>query len=327
MHPPGPPARRPSRARGALVAALAIACLLPAFGEESMVEPRFREGRPGDVLVRGEPSLLRGHLDAFVDLTEASFALAWAAPVEQELRDALELSFGRWGPAERGELIALVTPLTGLRERGRAGDLEGLKAGLRAFWIALDARISAAPREKAHQLLTQGLERRQRAVWRGIPAIHGSAADAWLEATLFLSTLGRNERFEPTAGQRASLLEALDLGLHGQSEAVRERLRDVHRTWLLAKARWDAADGARRFALRFEAVRLLARLLPPGRALTIVPGPDLTDYAREAARVQAAVEAYDAWSSAVHSPEASLEALTKGLDLLRGAPAHVLLYR
>lgn len=312
---------------GALLALLVGLIVLPARAEESMVDPRFREGRPGDVLVKGEPSLLRGHVDAFIDLTEASFDLAWAAPAEQELRDALELAFAPWSASQRTELLDLVTPLTGLREKGRAGDLETLRAGLRAFWIALDRRIAGAPREKAHQLLTTGLERRQRAVWRGIPAIQGSAADAWLEATLFLSTLGRNERFEPSGGQRQALLEQLDVDLHRQSEAVRERLRLFHRTWLLVKARWDQASEARRFALRFETVRLLARLLPPDKALTVVAGPDLPDYAREAARVSRVLEAYDAWSSVAHGPEATLEALTKGLDLPTPTPEHVLLFR
>lgn len=292
-----------------------------------MVEPRFREGRPGDVLVKGEPSLLRGHLDAFVDLSEASFDLCFAAPTEQALRDALELSFGGWKAAERSAFLELVTPLTGLREKGRAGEIDALKAGLRAFWIALDRRISAAPREKAHRLLTEALERRQRAVWRGIPAIQGSAADAWLEATLFLSSLGRNEAFEPTAGQRQALETELDVGLHGQSEAVREKLRLVHRTWLLVKARWDDATVPQRLKLRFEAVRLLARLLPAGRTLEVGASGDLTVYAREAARVHEALSAYDAWSSAAQNPEAALQALTKGLELPDPLPEHSLLYR
>lgn len=292
-----------------------------------MVEPRFREGRAGDVLVRGEPSLLRGHLDAFVDLTESAFDVALAAAGEQELRDALELAFGGWSAAERSAFLDLVTPVTGLREKGRRGEVDALKAGLRAFWLALDRRIAAAPREKAHRLLTQALERRQRPVWRGIPAIHGSAADAWLEATLFLSQVGRNEVFEPTEGQRQALEAELDVGLHGQSEALRERLKGFHRQWLLVKARWDEATQAQRLKLRFEAVRALARLLPAGRAPDVTAGGDLPAYAQAASRVGQQVTAYDAWSNAARNPEVVLAALAKGLDLPEPLPEHTLLYR
>jgi hypothetical protein len=311
----------------ALVLFLGGGSTLRARAEEGMFEPRFREGKAGDVLVKGEPGLLRGNLDAFVDLSEAALDMAWSAPAEQELRDALETGFDAANEADRKAFLDLVTPAASLREKGRAGDTEALKAGQRAFVIALDRRIHAAPREKAHRLVTEGLEKSQRAVWKGIPAVRASAADAWLEAGLFLVGLGRNERLEPTDGQRAALTEELDLALHGQPEAVRERLRQFHRTWLLVKARWDQAAAARRFAMRWEAVRLFARLLPPERAITVVQGPELSDYAREAARVAARFAAYDAWSNAARQPEAALETLKKGLDLPEPAPEHVLLYR
>ena len=311
-----------------LVLVLLCAGALPsATGEEGMFEPRFREGKAGDVLVKGEPGLLRGNLDAFVDLSEAALDIAWPAAGEQDLRDALETAFSAASETERKAFLDLVTPAASLREKGRAGDTDALRAGQRAFVIALDRRINAAPREKAHRLVTDALERSQRAVWKGIPAIRAGAADAWLEAGQFLVGLGRNERLEPTEGQRSALLEELDLALHGQPEAVRERLRQFQRTWLLVKARWDQAGDARRFAMRWEAVRLLARLLPAERALTVVQGPELTDYAREAARVASRFVAYDAWANVTRHPEVALEALKKGLELPEPVPEHVLLYR
>src|SRR5262245_23248459 len=72
-----------------------------AKAEERMFEPRFREGKPGDVLVKGEPGLLRGSVDAFVDLSEASLDLAWSEKGEQEVRDAVETAFGTWKEEER----------------------------------------------------------------------------------------------------------------------------------------------------------------------------------------------------------------------------------
>lgn len=318
------------RTSTSLACVLCLAALLPlglADAEEGMFEPRLREGRGGDVLVSGSPGLLRGQLDAFIDLSEAAFDLAFTAPEEQALRDALEVRFTSWPAGERQSFVDLVAPITALREKGRRGDLEGMRAGQRAFWIALDARIQAAPRDVPHGLLTQALEKRQRAAWRGIPAIHAVAADAWLELTGFLVGLGRNETLEPTVGQRSTLNEELDRALHAQPEAVRERLRQVHRVWLLTKARWDAASQTQRFALRWQLVRLLARILGPARLPEPAVGATPADYARAAREVASRMSPYDAWSNLARQPVATLEALLKGLDVAEPVPEHVLLYR
>ncbi len=310
-----------------LALALAVCLGTAARAEHGMYEPKFREGRPGDILVPGTPGLLRGHASAYVDLIEASFDLGLGAAPEQELRDALEASFTGWGTNDRLAFLELVTPIAGLREKGRAGDLAGLESGQRAFSIALDRRIQAAPREPPFKLVTQALERGQRALWKGVPAIRASAAEAWLEATIMLVGLGRNETYAPTPGQREALTQQLDLELHGQPEAVRERLRQFHRTWSLVKARWDAALPARRFLLRWEAVRVLARAMPRDRVFEPKVGPEPTDYVREAAVVAGRMSAYDAWSNLARQPLPTLEAFVKGLELADPAPKHMLLNR
>jgi hypothetical protein len=317
--------RRPPLVLALLLVATGLAPR--ASGESAMFDPRFREGSGGDVLVAGTPGLLRGHVDAFVDLSEAAFDLAFAAAEEQALRDVLEERFAAWSAEERAAFLELVASVTGLREKGRAGDVEGMRAGLRAFWIALDRRIQAAPREPVHRLLTEALEKRQRTAWKGVPAIHAVAADAWLEATLFLTGLGRNEAFLPSEGQRATLAAELEAALHPQPQAVRESLRSFHRAWLLAKARWDAAPPARRYLLRWQVVRLLARVLGPARLPEPAVGPEPSDYAREAARVAERLTAFEAWSNLARQPAATLEALTKGLELPDPAPEHLLLCR
>lgn len=322
--------RRRPLARLTFAIALGLLALLaraPASAEYGMFEPRFREGRPGDVLVPGSPGLLRGHLHGFVDLSEAAFDLAFAAADEQALRDALEERFASWAAPERAAFLDLVAPLTGLRDKGRGGDVEGMQAGLRAFWIALDRRIQAAPREAPNRLLTQALEKRQRATWKGIPAIHATAADSWLELTTFLVGLGRNESYEPTAGQRAAILEELDRALHPQPEALRERLRRSHRTWLLTKARWDGATQTQRYALRWQLVRLLARILGPARMAEPAVGSTPAHYAQAAADLAARMSPYDAWTNLARQPAATLEALLQGLELTEPLPEHALLYR
>jgi hypothetical protein len=311
-----------------LIAALVLGALcVSVHAEHGMFEPRFREGSGGDTLVEGSPALLRGHVDGYVDLIEASFDLGLSATDELALRDAVEVAYGRWSGADRQAFIDLVLPVAGLRAKGHAGGVVELEAGQRAFLIALDRRIQAAPRDKPYRLVTEALERGQRTAWKGVPAIRQSAAEAWLETAQLLVGLGRNEAFEPTAGQREALLTQLDAELHGQPEAVRERVRLAHRSWSFVKARWDAAPPARRFQLRWEAVKLLARAMPPERVFQPRVGPEPTDYVREASVVAGRVSAYDAWFNLARQPTFTFEALTKGLELPDAAPKHLLLNR
>jgi hypothetical protein len=133
--------------------------------EHGMFEPRYREGSGGDTLAQGPPPLLRGHVDGYIDLLEASFDLGLGAADEQALRDAVEVTFGSWNGNDRQAFLELSQPIAGLRVKGRAGDLAGLEAGQRAFLIALDRRIQAAPRDKPYRLVTEALERGQRTAW------------------------------------------------------------------------------------------------------------------------------------------------------------------
>ena len=53
-------------------------------------------------------------------------------------------------------------------------------------------------------------------------------------------------------------LELLHLHPIGAPADAREQIARAHRAWLYVKARWLAADDAKRFAMRWEAVRLAA---------------------------------------------------------------------
>jgi len=292
-----------------------------------MYDPTFREGGGGDVLHEGPPPLLRAQLDALVDLMEAAFELALAPDAEQGLRDAFETWYAGAGPEARERFAALVAPRASLALAARQGDATAVEAGLQAFRKSLDERLAADPDTPPHRLVRAVLVRRQTVPWPGTPPVHAPAADAWLEAVEFLVSLARNEDFEPTSGQVAVLTEDLAAALHGESQATRERLRDLHRTWLRLKAVWDGADVGRRLALRWKAVDLLARSLPPERKVEVGPHGDLKAYARAAKTLASTQSGYEAWSSLARQPVVVLAVMDAWLGPVAPGGDQVLLYR
>ena len=296
-------------------------------GEDWMYDPVFREGRLSDVLLEGPPPLLRAQLDAFVDLTEAAFALALAPDTEQGLRDALETWYDGAPEGERIAFATLVAPRSALAEAARRGDAAAVEQGLQTYRRALDARLSAAPGTVPHRLVRDLLVERQATPWPGTPPVHAPAAAGWLELVEFLVSVARNDDFEPTPGQVQVLERELASPLHALGVGTRTRLRDVHRTWLRLKATWDAADVGRRLTLRWKALDLLVRALPPDRRIEIGEPGDLEAYARAAATLARTQSGYEAWSNLVRQPAAVLEVVDAWLGPLPAGRDHVLLYR
>ena len=295
--------------------------------EEWMYDPTFREGSPSDVLLEGPPPLLRAQLNAFVDLTEAAFALALAPDAEQGLRDALETGYEGASAAERVAFATLVAPRSALAEAARRGDQAALEQGLQTFRRALDARLAAAPDSPPHRKVRDLLVERRATPWPGTPPVHAPAGFAWLEMVEFLVSLARNADYEPTPGQVQVLGRELASPLHAEDVATRTRLRDVHRTWLRLKATWDAADVGRRLTLRWKALDLLVRALPPERRIEVGEPGDLEAYARAASTLARTQSGYEAWSNLARHPDAVLEVVDAWLGPLPAARDHVLLYR
>jgi hypothetical protein len=295
--------------------------------EEWMFDPTFREGSGSDVLLEGPPPLLRAQLDGFVDLMEAAFALALAPDAEQALRDAYETWYAKSTETERVAFATLVAPRTALAAAARRGEAGVLDEGLQAFRRALDQRLSAAPGIVPHRLVRDLLVERQATPWPGMPPVHAPAAAAWLEMVEFLVSLARNEDFEPTTGQVEALGRELAAPLHGLDLPIRTRLRDVYRTWLRLEADWDRADVGRRLALRWKALDLLARALPPERRIAVGKPGDLQTYARAAAALARTQSGYEAWSNFARQPAAVFEIVDAWLGPLPASRDHVLLYR
>jgi hypothetical protein len=283
--------------------------------EGRLFDPVFREGAPSDELVEGEPSLSRGHVNAFVDLLEAAFDLGLTQEQERLLRDRVEINFAAAEADARQEWLTLVDPMPVLKDRARAGNREVVVQGLREFRRKLDERMRARPDHTVHVLVADVLTKRHEVLWPGDPPIPRGQADLYLEMALFVSSLGRGVAFEPTAGQLDALREDLTTALHREPREIREKIEAVHRTWLAAKAAWDRGGDARRFPFRWRAVELVAASAKPGTGLEIEVGSTLKDYAREAAKVAAAVKPYDAFANVARNPKALFEAVVGGLKI------------
>jgi hypothetical protein len=298
-----------------LAAALAFAGAAAAEEDALLFEPAFREGQPADVLVAGDPPLRREHVDAFVEFAEASFEISFPARREQDLRDAIETGFEASGKERREGLLAAVRPWSLVKERAARGDHEAVRDAFATFRREVDLRLQDLPRARAGAILGEVLGSRREVLWPGTPPVNANAAGAYLEVAQLVVSLGRNEDAIPTEGQVATLREELKAALHGQPTAVRARIAAAHRLWSATKARWVKAGEADRFRMRWEAVELGARLLPPGRARVVARGPTMADYAREALAVALAQPSYDAFANAARNPQALFEALEKGLGL------------
>jgi hypothetical protein len=267
------------------------------------------------------------HVDALVDLFEAAFDVAIPATHEQPIRDAVETGFTDADGAARQAWLDLVDDYGEIR-RNALDAPDAAEEGLRAFRRRLDARLAAAPFDAVHRLLVEVLGRRQRTAWPGTPPVPASHADAWLETVELVVSIGRNEDYEPTAGQREALRDALAEALHGRTRETRTRLAQAHRTWLRLKATWDASPVERRLRLRWDALDLVSRAVPEDRRILLGEPGDLRLYAATARRVAACAPGYEVFTNLARSPEAVFDVLDAWLGpLLAPERDHLLLYR
>lgn len=319
--------RRPARFL-LLAAVLAAPVLLrgpEAHGEDWMFDPRFHEGRPGDVLVEGPVPLLRTQLDAFVELTEAAFDLRLPADAAQALRDAVETAYAAAEPAWRQAYAQLVAPAASLRHQCANGGEAAVGEGLSAFRRGLDERMQARPDHVIHRGVEEALTLRQTVVWPGIPPVHATAAEAWMEVARLLTSIARNEAVQPTAGQHAAMRDDLARALHGLEPDVRKRVREAHRLLTRLQLAWDDADDDEKARLRWIASGLARDLLPAERQPAIATSGDAATYARAAARLREEQGAFEVTTAFAASPEALTAALAPWLESAPPARVHLLL--
>jgi hypothetical protein len=322
------PAQGRSRSWGAaLLVLLGCLCAPRAQADGLLYDPVFRSGRPAAVLVKGTPALTRQDVNDFIDLFEAAFDLGLPQADEQHIRDQIEIDFTGRTPEQRRTFLDTLRTLRDVRTRLQGGNTDAADDTLRAFRRHIDEAISANPTHAVYRALAEILKRRHATHWRGDPPVKALAADLYLELATFVTSLGRGVEFQPTEGQRSVVRDELLKVISRTPREMRLRMARIHVYWLRVKAAWDAADEARRFEMRFEAVRFLAKLLPADKQIEITPGPTLRDYAREAGRVAGRSAALAAFTNVSRNPALLFQAVDKGLGLDETAPGSSLLYR
>ncbi|MCC7138599.1 MAG: hypothetical protein IT460_09265 [Planctomycetes bacterium] len=281
-----------------------------------MYDPRFREGTPSDVLVAGDTPLLRGTVDAFVDLIEARHDVTLTATEEQTVRDGLETAWPKMDDDERRWFDRQAAALARIRPApGAAYDAAAAKPWLDAFATDLDARVSKASSHAWEGAVRRAVDRKSVAFSAAPdPSVSVAAQDAFEELVVFFVGLARNADAAPTEGQRIAVRPSVRRAMDASGPVVRRHYARMGRLWALVKARWDACDDAGKLRMRWAALRLFRRVaklpVPEGTVVLDLPG-----YATMAAEVAAALNAPDAYTSAFANLGETIGAVVDGLGL------------
>ncbi len=307
--PPTPPVPPPTPPRNSAPA---------AQGPGLMFDPRFREGSPSDVLVATGSPLLRGTVDAFVDLVEASLDAALPADEEQALRDGVETAWSKLSSDERQWFERCVDRKTRLARATQAGDSAG-RADLGAFSGELGVRVEARPTAAWKSVVRRALaDRATPFTTSGTPPVSVAAVSAFEELGAFLICVARNDGEQVTAGQSEAVRARLRSSMDASGALVRGHYARMPRLWLLVKARWDASDAAAKMRMRWAAVKAFRRIagLP---AFTPVPDEEaLVAYARAARETWAQASLFDTYSNAFDNLDLLIGAAVEGLGFEPG---------
>jgi hypothetical protein len=283
-----------------------------------MFDPRFREGAASDVLVEGEQPLLRGTVDAFVDLLEVWHDVTLSASEEQSLRDAIETAWPKMAEGDRRWFVRQAAARDRMRPAADGktlADPATARGYLDAFGRDLDARVAAAPGRAWASVVTRALDRKASPFSpTPAPVISVAALDAFEEMAGFLVSIARNDAAVPTDGQKIAVRPSVRKTVDATSGVVRKHYARLPRLWALAKSKWDRADDAGRLRFRWSVVRLFRRIakLPVPEGTVVV---DLPGYAQSASEVAAAINAADAYTSAFANMGEVIAAVVEGMGM------------
>lgn len=280
-----------------------------------MFDPKFREGQPSDVLVKGDAPLLRGTVDALVDLIEAWLDLALTAEEEQTIRDGLESSWAKLGTEDKRWYDRQAIARERLRNVPPAEAAEAKRALLQGFGVEVDARAA-----KQAKFAWADAVRRARARKVTLfsptpePAVPVAAVEAFESLVDFLVCVARNDPTVPTEGQRIASRPALKKAMDASGPAVRRHYARFDRLWLLVQARWDAADEAGKLRFRWAVLKFFRPIahLPPLDPAQVI---DLAAYARSADEVARSLSMFDAYTNAFANLGTMLTITVEGLGL------------
>jgi hypothetical protein len=241
--PPAPPVPPPTPPRNSSPV---------AQGPGLMFDPRFREGSPSDVLVATGSPLLRGTVDAFVDLVEASVDAALPADEEQALRDGIETAWPRLTADDRQWLERCVdrkTPATVATPRAAPTRrlLRRSSACVGPPTAAWKSVVRRALADRATPFTTTGT-----------PPVSIAAASAFEALGSFLVCVARNDGEQVTEGQAQAVRARLRSAMDASGALVRGHYARLPRLWLLVKAR-GTRRRRRQDATRGAAVKAFRR--------------------------------------------------------------------
>lgn len=275
----------------------------------------FREGRPSDALVKGDVPLLRGMLDAYVDLIEAVLDIGLTAEEEQAFRDGLETAWSKLSADDLTWFNRQALARDKIREAyATGGDKDAGAALLAAFKSGLDERLSRGSKGAWERAIQQAVERKGTPFSAGTPPVSVGAMNALEEVMTFLVGVGRNDEAAPTEGQRIAVRPRVKKAFDTLPAESRARAAKAHKLWLLVKAKWDQADEASRLRFRWAVVRLfrsLAKLPAPDASA----GIDLPTYAKAAAEVASSLDPFDAYTNVFANLDLALATIAEGLGV------------
>jgi len=307
--PPAPPVPPPTPPRNSSPV---------AQGPGLMFDPRFREGSPSDVLVATGSPLLRGTVDAFVDLVEASVDAALPADEEQALRDGIETAWPRLTADDRQWLERCVDRKTRLARATQAGDSAG-RADLGAFSGELGVRVEARPTAAWKSVVRRALaDRATPFTTTGTPPVSIAAASAFEALGSFLVCVARNDGEQVTEGQAQAVRARLRSAMDASGALVRGHYARLPRLWLLVKARWDASDAAAKMRTRWAAVKAFRRIAGLAEFRPLPDEEALVAYARAAREVWAQSSLFDLYTNAFANLDLLIGAALEGLGLEPG---------
>jgi len=288
-------------------------------GAGMMFDPRFREGRAADVLVPGDAPLLRGSVDAFLDLVEAATETTLPEADEQALRDGVESDWKKAASEDR----ALFDDAVATREKAKAAALRGdaamKRAAIAAFTDALFARASVKPTGPWQAVVRRaGAARLEAFGSAGEPVVSLAAVEAFEELVAFFTAVARNDGARVTEGQRLAVRsEKLKPELEGALPAARKRYAAVPRLWAFVKARWDGADADTKLRLRWAAVDLVRAIAKLPEVPADVRADGLQGYARAAAGAVETLPVFDTYTNVVANWDGVLAALLEGFGVAK----------
>ncbi len=289
-------------------------------GAGLLFDPRFREGRPSDVLVSGNRPLLRGAVDAFLDLVEAATDTTLPEAEEQALRDGVEAGWTK-APSEDQ---ALIDASVATRERMRAaatnGDVATLRAAVATFSEALAGRAAGRPAGAWQSVVRRASARKLEAFTAtaaGEPVVSLAAIDSLEELLSFTASLARNDGARVTEGQRLAVrAEKLRLAIDAADPTHRRRFAAMRRFWALVKARWDAADADTRLRIRWSSTDLARAIAKLPETAPGAKAEGLPAYARAASEAAAVLPVFEAYTNVF----VNLDAVVEGLVVAFGMP-------